>query len=1073
MLGRYTARKATVPFRRKARTFRLSLEMLEPRNAPGDVFGLHGQALVGAGLVAPFGPLPSDLAILANSTGDNPDWPEGFGSTSDASGVALPAALNALAFRPVDDALSHPAAQGLSVEQDARRPDYARPAGLLGDVLQADFAALFSAPTDRPRAKGPAADGPTPGPALAGAGGSNGTAATAPVSQAGNAVAASAPAAPAAPNLAALGAMTSAVNPAAGTAPAAGGVASSPPAPVAPPASHGQISPLGLTPNPAPPTVPPVAPPSGGEQVFFDQPTSWVWEDQDSATVTVDRSGDTNQTVSVSYATSDGTATAGEDYTPASGTLTFGPGQTQQTFTVPVVNDAPSGQDETVVLTLSNPVNAQISGPNPTNLVIYEVTPTPTTAITFAQDTFYATDNDGSATVTVNRSGDLSGTSTVQYATSDGTATAPTDYTATSGTLTFTPGQTTQTFTVPLAGDPAQDGDETVVLTLSNPTNAGLVLPNPATLDIQDEPPQGQGSTVFFSAGSYDAWENDGSAIVTVERTGDVNDPVTVQYATSDGTATAPSDYVATSGTLSFGPGETAKTFTVPVVNGAADGNESLSLTLSNPTNADILDPNPVPLTIHDPAVGNAAQVAFSSPTYDVYEDEGTATVDVLRTGDINTTVTVQYATSNGTATAPTDYAVTSGTLTFAPGQTDLAIQVPLANDPAQDGNETVNLTLSGATGADIVSPNPATLTLHDPAPAAPESNVFFEYSEYDVSDTDSSVDITVWRTGNLDGTATVNYATADGTATAPRDYLATSGTLTFGPGQDSATFTITLSQDGIPDGPETAQLILSNPTGATILSPNPATLVFNDAVDFTLSGSVFTFSQLVYETSQSSPYVNLTVYRLGDRTYQATVDYSTQDVTAAAGYEYVPVSGTLVFPPGAASESFQVPLSSTPPNVYAQSFIVSLSNPVSQGDPGVASLGFASQAVVSVDGIGTDNLSANTGFQLNDGVYTPTLSSLVPALIAILGQAAPQADTSGGLFIGGRRVDGNNADFAQIQKALTTPTEKVDNEANIRQEIFDKMRNMGNGERFQFRTLPAAQANFKMRLSPSTACSA
>src|SRR5262249_59077369 len=139
----------------------------------------------------------------------------------------------------------------------------------------------------------------------------------------------------------------------------------------------------------------------------------------------------------------------------------------------------------------------------------------------------------------------------------NGTATSGADYSATSGTLTFANGETSKTFTVPILNDTLVEGDETVNLTLSNPTGgATLGSQNTAVLTIQDDD-SAQPGVLQFSSATYAVNESQATAIITVTRTGGSTGTVSVHYATSDGTATAGSDYAATSGTLTFANGET------------------------------------------------------------------------------------------------------------------------------------------------------------------------------------------------------------------------------------------------------------------------------------------------------------------------------------------------------------------------------------------------------------------------------------------------------------------------------------------------------------------------------------
>jgi hypothetical protein len=193
----------------------------------------------------------------------------------------------------------------------------------------------------------------------------------------------------------------------------------------------------------------------------------------------------------VNYATSNGYATAGSDYTAASGTLTFNPGELSQTFNVDITDDSVYEGVETVNLALTTPGNATLGSQNTAVLTITDNETQPTLA--FSSATYTVAENAGPAIITVNLSGASAQTITVNYATSNGSATAGSDYTAASGTLTFNPGNLSKNFNVTITDDSIYEGPETVNLALSTPGNATLGSQNTAVLAITDNetPPTG------------------------------------------------------------------------------------------------------------------------------------------------------------------------------------------------------------------------------------------------------------------------------------------------------------------------------------------------------------------------------------------------------------------------------------------------------------------------------------------------------------------------------------------------------------------------------------------------------
>ena len=207
-----------------------------------------------------------------------------------------------------------------------------------------------------------------------------------------------------------------------------------------------------------------------------------------NATVAEGNSGTTNaafavtlskastKTVTVGYSTANGTATAGSDFTAASGTLTFTPGVTSQKVNVAVAGDTAVEPDETFTVKLANAVNATLGTATATGTITNDdaapVTP-PTVSIA---NSAVAEGNSGTTNaafaVTLSKASDK--TVTVGYSTANGTATAGSDYTAAAGTLTFAPGTTTQQVNVAVTGDTAVEPDETFSVTLSTPVNVTL-----------------------------------------------------------------------------------------------------------------------------------------------------------------------------------------------------------------------------------------------------------------------------------------------------------------------------------------------------------------------------------------------------------------------------------------------------------------------------------------------------------------------------------------------------------------------------------------------------------------------
>src|SRR5262249_38083966 len=218
------------------------------------------------------------------------------------------------------------------------------------------------------------------------------------------------------------------------------------------------------------------------------------------------------------------------------------------------------------------------------------------TSVSFSKTTYTANESGGSATLTVQLSEPATEFTTVDYETSNGSAAEGQDYTATDGTLDFDINESSKTISVPILDDNRDEPSETFTVKLFSASAASVGSPDTATVTIADDDPA---PAITFSSGAYSIGEAGGTATIGVQLNAPSNQQVTVHYATSDGTATAPGDYGAKNGTLTFSPGQTSKTFTVPIVDDTLDEpNETINLALSNPGNATLGSPAGAILTI-------------------------------------------------------------------------------------------------------------------------------------------------------------------------------------------------------------------------------------------------------------------------------------------------------------------------------------------------------------------------------------------------------------------------------------------------------------------------------------------
>ena len=221
--------------------------------------------------------------------------------------------------------------------------------------------------------------------------------------------------------------------------------------------------------------------------------------------------------------------------------------------------------------------------------------------IALSTDPVIVQESSGTATITVVRSEGSDGPASIDYTTVDNSATAE-DYTPTSGTIAFLEGETSKTITVPIFNDTLSEGIEAFNVSLNNAVNATLGTKRTVLVTVVDnDNPQ---RALAFYEPTRNVSEGDGTASMTVILNGQASTGnVTVNYATGNNTATAGSDYTATSGTLSFASGEIFKTIAIPIldnISSSPEANKSFSLTLSNSIGATLDGQNPATITIAD-----------------------------------------------------------------------------------------------------------------------------------------------------------------------------------------------------------------------------------------------------------------------------------------------------------------------------------------------------------------------------------------------------------------------------------------------------------------------------------------
>jgi hypothetical protein len=337
--------------------------------------------------------------------------------------------------------------------------------------------------------------------------------------------------------------------------------------------------------------------------------------------------------------------------------------------------------------------------------------------------------------------------------------------------------------------------------------------------------------------------ETEWMATILVERVNGSDEAISVDYATTSGTATSGTDYTNVSGTLNWiDKEERAKAIELFITDDLEyEGDETLTITLSNPTGgtatypAELGEITTITVTITDDETAPKSMpgiLQFSAGTYSASEGDTTLNLSVERIGGSDGEVAVQYIIS-GTAIAGSDYTGEASTLTWPDGNSSTKLlNIALIDDNQVEISESLNLTLFNPTGgATLGTPAEATLTITDNDEASVAGTLQFSTASYTVNEGDNSL-ISVTRTGGSDGTVSVQYfATGDSTAMANSDYTIVSDTLTWANDDSNAkSLTIKVVDDEDVENTESIQLTLVSPTGnATLGSPVQATVNITD----------------------------------------------------------------------------------------------------------------------------------------------------------------------------------------------------------------------------------------------------
>lgn len=381
------------------------------------------------------------------------------------------------------------------------------------------------------------------------------------------------------------------------------------------------------------------------------------------------------------------------------------------------------------------------------------------------------------------------------------------------------------------------------------------------------------------------------NAVVRVNLTEPHGNSVTVNFNTVDGSATADSDFNAVSGKLTFTKNEMSKNILIPVRGDHLyEPDEWLSVRLSNAKGAKIAD-GTANVTINDDE--SLVSITGASVT------EGNSGNKEMRftvslSSAYEETVTVDFTTANGSASAGSDFVAKNGTVTFVPDQpTSQEIIVVVNGDNLVEYDENFMVSLSNASSNAEIGNGVAYGTIYDDEPRVSITG----WSADEGNSGKQEFRFTVSLSRAYDEIVTVEFYTADGTASDGSDYVATEGKLTFMPNQPtSQDIVVVVNGDQSVESNEYFSVNLKNAsTNAQISNGVAYGNIYDDEPRIEISDTWYDYY---------SSYMMFTVTLYGSPlTESVTVDFTTMDGNAYAGFDYVFTEGTITFDPGETTE--------------------------------------------------------------------------------------------------------------------------------------------------------------------------
>ena len=648
----------------------------------------------------------------------------------------------------------------------------------------------------------------------------------------------------------------------------------------------------------------------------------------DDVTVTVRLSADPERTVEISLLrVNQGGATSG-DYSGVPGSVTFHSGDTEATFTFSALHDTVDDDGESVRLTFGNLPARVSAGTHRAATVSITDDDDPAVTVSFRQATYPVAEG-GEVTVTVTLSADPERTVEIPLTATNQGGASNGDYSGVPAEVTFTSGETEQTFKFTAAADSADDDGESVRIGFGGlPTRVNAGSPATTTVSITDD--DDPAVTVSFGQASYSVAESDdpsttnlteNEVVVTVKLSADPEREVVIPLTRMNQDGASNGDYTGVPVSVTFNSGDTDQTFTFKAEHDSADDDgESVKLGFgaSLPTGVSAGAPATTTVSIaddDDPAV----TVSFGAATYPVAEGDD-VTVTVTLSADPERTVEVPITVTNMDGATSADYSGVPPRVTFVSGDTTETFTFTAVQDTIDDDGEQVRLTF-GTLPARVSSASPSQAVVSITDDDDPAVTVSFGQTSYSVAESDDTsttnvaeheVAVTVELSANPERQVVIPLTVTPQDGATSSDYSGVPPQLTFNAGDTTKSFTFRATPDTIDDDGEWVRLTFGTlPPRVTAASPSQAVVTITDDDDPTVTVSFGQASYSVAEsddtttTTEAEHEVEVTVALNADPERQVVIPLTTTNEGGASTNDYSGVPANLTFASGETTKSF------------------------------------------------------------------------------------------------------------------------------------------------------------------------